>query len=402
MSKTISYNKFVRNTIFISVFIIVILFLLYGKYIQSSSIEKSIQNDAKVVSNLIFQNLYTVMKHGGNKKLIDDTISDIQNNLKDIKVQIVKKDVLNDELASSVFETKEIEVSKHGNHIDIISPIIYKNECLACHSNATVGNVAAVILIEYPILSLKISLKEIILMASILFVLMISVFFSIWYYFLRKYFVMPIKNLISQIKSITSHEDLEKEISIDTSIKEFKQLENSFNQQNKEIINSYKELELISNTDTLTGVLNRKRFSEYSSIFINNSKRYNTKFSLVVIDLNKFKFINDNYGHDVGDEILVLFTKIVSHLIRESDYLFRTGGDEFIILLSNTNLDEARNVVKKIKEALIKEPYYKDTLLFKISASFGIAEFGSDGDNIGTLVKVADERMYKYKKDITS
>ncbi len=402
MKKTISYNKFVRNTIFISVLLIVILFLLYGKYIQSSSIEKSIQNDAKVVSNLIFQNIYTVMKNGGNKKLIDDTINDIQNNLKDIKIKIIKKDVLSDEVIHRVFNSKELQISKDGNHIDILSPIIYKNECLSCHVDSKAGDIAAVTSIEYPILSLKISLKEIILMASILLILIIVVFFSMWYYFLKKYFVLPIKNLIGEMKSVSSHQDLEKEIFIDTSIKEFKQLEKSFNEQNRELINSYRDLELVSNTDVLTGVLNRKRFTEYSSIFINNSKRYNNKFTLVVIDLNKFKFINDNYGHDVGDEILILFTKITSNLIRESDYLFRTGGDEFIVLLSNTNLDEATIVVDKIKEALINEPYYKDTLLFKISASFGISEFGSDGDNIDTLVKVADERMYKYKKDITS
>ena len=400
MNKTISYNKFVQNIIFVSMVVIILLFVLYGKFVQSSSIEKSIQNDATVVSNLVFQNIYTVMKNGGDKDLIENSIKDIQNNLKDIKVKIVRENILQDEISKEVFVTKNIKITQHGNHIDIVSPIIYKSECLSCHVNSKVGEVAALTYIEYPVLSLKISLKEIIVMVSILFVIIIVVFFSMWYYFLRKYFVLPIKELISQIKTISTHQDLEKKILIDTSIKELKQLEYSFNKQNKEIINSYNELEIISNTDALTGVFNRKKFIEYSSIFISEAKRYNTIFSVLVIDLNKFKYINDNYGHDIGDEVLILFTKIVSNIIRQSDYFFRTGGDEFILLLPNTTINESKNIIEKIKKALDLEAYKKDEVHFYISASFGVSEFNIDGDNINTLVKVADERMYEYKKNI--
>ncbi|RXK13904.1 hypothetical protein CP965_00195 [Halarcobacter mediterraneus] len=396
--KTISYNKFITNTILISISVVVVLFVIYGTYIQSSSIEKSIRNDAKVVSSLVFQNLYTVMKNGGDKENINQMILELEESIPDIEIKILNPDSLPKDFKVNRENLKVSTHVKDGQYVELKSSIYYKEECLSCHQKVKIGDLAAVTQIDYPILNLKISLKEIVLLTTFLFLITITVFFSIWYMLLKKYFVQPINSLIEQIKKITSHEDLENKVYIDTSLKEVKELEKTFNEQNKKIVESYKDLEYISNTDSLTKVLNRKRFDEYSEMLSKTCKRYNKIFSLMLVDLNGFKLINDTYGHHIGDEILVLFSTLVKSTIRETDQFFRTGGDEFIILFPNTEIENIQIIIDKINDKFEETPYSKKDLKIIISASFGVSQFGIDGVDIDQLKAVADERMYKDKQ----
>lgn len=379
--------------------VIVVLFVLYGTYIQSHSIEKSIKNDAGVMADLIFQNLFTVMKNGGDKQKLDALVMDLHKSIPEVSIKIVKPDeIFSFSLGKEVFLSKEASIERQDDRIVFAKPIVYSQKCLACHTASKSNEVAAVTMMEFPILNLQISLKEIIMMASILFVLIISVFFIIWYIFLRKYFVEPIEHLVSQMKEISSHEDLHAKVFIDTSIKEVKQIEKAFNKQNEELMHSYNNLETISNTDPLTGIFNRKKFDEYADIIIKNSKRYNHELSLIMIDLNKFKFINDTYGHHVGDDILKMFSTIVNASIRESDHFFRTGGDEFILLLSDTSEEGAHNIIRKIELQLLEKTYNKNNLNIEISASFGVVQYSEELSSIQDMLTCADARMYEDKK----
>lgn len=397
--KKISYNKFVRNTILLSILIILTVFTAYGFYFKSSSIEKSIKNDTQIIADLIFQNLYTVMKNGGSMSNIDETIFHLEKNIPNINIKIIKDS--NQPLNSVVYEafnTKEPVIQRQENFLDFASPILYKNECLKCHIDSKINDVAGVVFIEHPILDLKITLKEILVMSTALLLIMTVVFFSTWYHFLNKYFVKPILNLTAQINDTSTYSELNSEVSIDTRIKEIKLLEESFNNKNKELMKSYQTIVEQSNTDPLTQVFNRKKFDEYSSVFFKDAKRNKHIFSLVLIDLNKFKPINDTYGHDVGDKVLIFFANMISNMIRESDFFFRTGGDEFILLLPNNNEEETEIVIRKIKESLKDELFTFDDLEIELSASFGICEYAESFKDITSMVKVADTKMYEDKK----
>ena len=389
--KYISYNKFIRNTVIISTLIISVLFTIYGVFIQSHSIEKSIQNDSKLISNLVFENLYTIMKNGGAKEDLDKKIKEIMKHMPDVNIEIGKDE------RDEEFDGDETEVLEYIDHIEFTSPVFFKQECLSCHKGASAGEVAAVMHIEYPIVNLKVSIKDIGLMVAILFIISIVVIFVIWYIYLSKYFVNPIQELIEQMKNISSHKDLEKDIVIETVIQEVKDIEDVFNDQNKNLLKTYNELESISNTDILTNTYNRKKFDEYSGVILRGAKRHNYPFSLILIDLNKFKIVNDTYGHDVGDEILVLFSEIVKKSIRESDLFFRVGGDEFVLLLPHTVLENTSTIIDKIKTNCESTKYEKDNILITLSASFGAAEFIKDADDIQGLLKIADKRMYEDK-----
>ena len=178
MKKTISYNVFIRNTIIISMSIILFLFFIYGTYIQSSNIEKSIKNDAGVIANLVFQNLYTVMKNGGTKESLHNVVTDLEKSMPDISISVIKPYSLNKkDIVLNVFKSKEAQIVTHSDYVDFASPILFSKECMSCHGDKNIDEVAATILIEYPILNLQISLREILVMASILFLITIFVFF---------------------------------------------------------------------------------------------------------------------------------------------------------------------------------------------------------------------------------
>lgn len=149
--------------------------------------------------------------------------------------------------------------------------------------------------------------------------------------------------------------------------------------------------------DFLTKVANRFFFSTQLDLIYENAKRNNSKFALFFIDLNKFKNINDNYGHDIGDKVLIEVADRLKMIFRKSDLVSRFGGDEFVVLIKNFKTREDLEVIaKKVVEEFSKEMIFND---FKInfSASIGIACYPKCADNVVSIMKIADEMMYKVK-----
>lgn len=400
MKDYITYNKLIHNTNFISIIFIAVFFSFYANFIHSSSIERSIKEDTNLIAKSVFQNLYTVMEMGGNKEIIDKTINKINKNISYMTVSIVNTNNTKNEIIDKAFITKESQISKQNQTIKFATPILFMQECLKCHNTSQVDDVAGVIFIEHSILDIKFSLREILIMLFILFVLIITVFFTMWSYFLKKYFMKPINNLVEQICKYKAYKDLKNTIIIDSKIEEIKLLENAFNMKNKALLNSYQELKESSFIDSLTETYNRKKFDEYCTFIFNDAERYNHIFSIIVIDLDKFKSINDSYGHNIGDKVLIYFTQLINKSIRETDYLFRMGGDEFYLLLNNTSLKEGGIIVKKLQEKLLNSKFIYKNIQIVITASFGISQYRLDGNNIEELIIVADNRMYKNKKGI--
>lgn len=154
----------------------------------------------------------------------------------------------------------------------------------------------------------------------------------------------------------------------------------------------------LANFDTLTGLPNRGQLENFFKYILSLSKRNNTSFAVMFLDLDKFKEINDTLGHTIGDGMLVESAKRFKSLIRDVDIVARMGGDEFIFILSNTDAHGVENVVQKLLEA-IREPYTVEQYKLNISASIGIAIYPYDGTDIDTLSKNADTAMYSAKEE---
>jgi diguanylate cyclase (GGDEF)-like protein len=150
--------------------------------------------------------------------------------------------------------------------------------------------------------------------------------------------------------------------------------------------------------DVLTGLPNRRLFQDRLALALERARRSGTKAALLVLDLDRFKEVNDTMGHHVGDLLLERVAKIFSARIRRSDTVARTGGDEFSVILdAPTNATEALHVGRTLHD-LLKEPLMLQDRPVKISCSFGMAIFPDDGLDMEGLCIAADLRMYENKR----
>ncbi len=152
-------------------------------------------------------------------------------------------------------------------------------------------------------------------------------------------------------------------------------------------------------TDPLTGLFHSGFIIERIKEEIAFSKRYNKRFSIVFLDLNRFKEINDRYGHLVGDGMLRHIAFILQGIARRGETLSRYAGDEFLLLLPGAGAIEARKTLQRFLTAVESQPYFLENgIPLWITASGGIAEYPSDGLNVEQLLQVADQNMYLTKQ----
>ena len=143
-----------------------------------------------------------------------------------------------------------------------------------------------------------------------------------------------------------------------------------------------------------SGLLNRNKFDELYSKEIKKSKRYKDELSMILLDIDNFKSINDNYGHQTGDEVLKEISKLILTHVREADICVRWGGEEFLMLLPHTNLDGAIVVAEKVRTTISSQPITKENLI--VTSSFGVSQMADDDDENTLLIK-SDKCLYEAK-----
>ena len=184
-------------------------------------------------------------------------------------------------------------------------------------------------------------------------------------------------------------------------VKEFinnKTIENKnkkLKEKNKQINKINNKLKERSIKDTLTGVYNRGKIEDVLNNVYEKVQKNNKNFSIILLDLDNFKKINDRYGHPIGDKILKKICHLLNNNIRELDTLGRWGGEEFLIVCSKTNLKSAINLAQRLRKLIVKTdfPYVN-----KVTSSFGVASY-SKGENLKSIIKNADDNLYKAKEN---
>jgi diguanylate cyclase (GGDEF)-like protein/PAS domain S-box-containing protein len=147
--------------------------------------------------------------------------------------------------------------------------------------------------------------------------------------------------------------------------------------------------------DELTKIFNRKAYNERIQEKFDLYDRYKTDFTIAMYDLDDFKYINDTYGHDIGDKVLIEITNEVKSIIRKTDFLFRVGGEEFVIIFAKTLLDEAYNIAEKIRIDISEMQIIENR---KITISMGITQT-IPNDNAQSIYERVDKLMYKSKRN---
>jgi diguanylate cyclase (GGDEF)-like protein len=150
----------------------------------------------------------------------------------------------------------------------------------------------------------------------------------------------------------------------------------------------------LSQEDDLTGLLNRRRTAELIEDEIQRSSRYDTNFSVILMDIDDFKAVNDRFGHQAGDEVLIKIAGVIGSNVRATDLVGRWGGEEFLIISPETDMDGGFSLAEKIRTRL------ESTYIGKIghrTASFGVTAY-RDGDDIEAIIGRADAGLYAAKR----
>ncbi len=157
-----------------------------------------------------------------------------------------------------------------------------------------------------------------------------------------------------------------------------------------------RKLQINATTDPLTGLYNRRFFNDYFEKELNRSIRYTHRMALVILDLHRFKEVNDRYGHPQGDLLLQMAAETLRKSLRTSDYAFRIGGDEFALLLPQSDPEQAAALSRRLRAAYAAaiEPL---KMRIPLALDYGLANYPEDGDQPEMLIRVADERLYQLK-----
>ena len=164
-----------------------------------------------------------------------------------------------------------------------------------------------------------------------------------------------------------------------------------------DIVRHADELQKLATTDALTGMANRRHFLALADAEWNRFQRYQRPLSLLMVDIDHFKMVNDRFGHDAGDEALTLITEACRERQRASDIVGRIGGEEFALLLPETDLAQAVVVAERIRAAVLARPFVMEKFAVPLTVSIGVAAATLSMSGIGALMKAADRALYDAK-----
>ncbi|PAY03282.1 GGDEF domain-containing protein [Pseudoalteromonas sp. HM-SA03] len=159
-----------------------------------------------------------------------------------------------------------------------------------------------------------------------------------------------------------------------------------------------KELDFITKTDPLTGVASRRQLSDKIDSQIRLYERYKTPFSVILTDLDNFRTINEQFGHEAGDIVLVHVSSLLSEMLRDTDLIARLGGEEFALVLPNTGLEGAILVAERARNVIEQAPFQIAVgEEVDITSSFGVAEFGEGESGVESIIRRADTMLLEAK-----
>ncbi len=158
----------------------------------------------------------------------------------------------------------------------------------------------------------------------------------------------------------------------------------------------YREIYELSTKDGLTNLANKRYFNELLTKEISRVKRHQDTFSIMMMDIDHFKKVNDQYGHPAGDYVLKQIADILQGNVRQEDLLARFGGEEFICLLTNAKVKAGAKIAEKMRQLVAEHQFLWDQIQIPVTMSFGLTEF-QNSDTNETLIERADQKLYEAK-----
>jgi len=389
-----------------------IIFVISSE-IRDREVHDLARQEAQQTSMLVFQSLYSAMRKGWSKQEIGEIIERLNETFLDMKINVYRGEVVAKQFGEMTGEQSNIEKDAalqralvegqdslmfvNDDTARYLYPVVAKPECLTCHTQSHVGAVHGVIDVTYPIKSLVNSFSAVINPIIGYAFLVMGVIFLLLYLQLRFLIVSPIDNLLAVMKKVTLNMDLSQRVNSSSWSSELKQLSEYFNHLLQTIQDYSVKLEELSIRDPLTGLFNRRKFQEFLQNEIVRSTRHGHGFSVIMVDLDDFKYINDTFGHPVGDMVLREVTTLLGTDLRRVDILARLGGDEFAIILPETDVARGLQVANKVHQALAEKVIELPVGKLSVTASFSMVSFPEDAKTEDELYSAMDVILYKAK-----
>jgi len=405
-----------RLLMLLSVFSMIIAFVLIfavSGMVRDRAIHDLARDDAQQTSRLVFQSLYSAMRKGWSKQEINETIERLNTAMPGATIKVYRGEVVTREfgemegerafvqkdsaLGQAMSGGKDALLFPDKATIRYLYPLLATQECLKCHTESHIGAVHGVVDITYPISNLKVSFNEVINTVVAYTLIVMGIVFLILYFQLRYLVVLPIANLVGVMRNVTLDMDLSHRVSSSTWLQELKQLVEYFNHLLKTVQEYNTRLEELSIRDPLTGLYNRRKFQEFMQYEIIRATRHQRGFSVIMIDLDNFKYVNDTFGHPIGDMVLKELGNMLSEGLRRGDVLARLGGDEFAIILPETGAVNGLQVATKLHQALAGKEFELPVGKIRSTASFSMVSFPEDGQTEDQIYAAMDVVLYKAK-----
>jgi diguanylate cyclase (GGDEF)-like protein len=411
--KQISLGRLLLTLSVLSVtFAFILIFGLSG-VMRDSAVHDLARDDARQISQLVFQSLYSDMRRGWDKQQINESIARLNANFPELKIKVYRGDIVAQQFGAMKGERRVIEqdaelrlamasgtdalLFPNKEAIRYLYPVVAKQECLACHTQSHVGALHGMVDITYPVSKLKVSFNTVLnsVLGYTLFI--IGLVFLMLYFKLRYLVVIPIANLVSVMRQVTDDMDLTRQVPSNTRLLEVQNLASYFNRLLTTVHEYNAKLEELSVRDPMTGLYNRRKFEEFLNYEIIRAARNQRGFSVIMVDLDNFKYINDTFGHPMGDLVLKELTAMLAQGLRKGDVLSRLGGDEFALILPETEAEKGFFVANKLYTALADKVFELPVGKIRCTASFSLVSFPEDGRTAEEIYTAMDGVLYKAK-----
>jgi diguanylate cyclase (GGDEF)-like protein len=223
-------------------------------------------------------------------------------------------------------------------------------------------------------------------------------------FLISRYITRSIAKLIYGVRQVANRNyafkvDIQAKNEIGELADTFNQMVDQLNLHRKHIEKQQNKLEILARTDALTGLNNHGHFMEELTSEVQRAVHSSSPLSVMILDLDEFKRINDTYGHLIGDRVLVRIADIIKKHVRSTDIIARYGGDEFCVALTNTTAPGARALAKKMREEIAEKVFSADGgVKFHITCSIGLTQFHKEMESSLEVLKLADQALYRAKK----
>lgn len=389
--------------------------VIYGAFVsyRINTVRSMAHADAQRISHLVFEHLYSVMRKGWTRNEIDDVVHHIQSRLPNYQVMVVRGEPVarqfgdrsgdaalrnSDALLGEVFASGRERTGIENESLRYLFPVVMSSDCVGCHTTAKPGETNGVIAVSVPLSILQAPIEKIVApLLQLALVLTVCVLLGT-VVVLRWRVTNPITDLTAHMAEVGKSGDYSQDLAIGSHWpKEVGSLTQNFNELMEQVRTSHAQLHDLSIRDGLTGLFNRRHFDAAVEQAAYDASHGSVSFAILLIDMDRFKPINDQFGHAAGDAVLVSVANSIRTAIRETDLAARIGGDEFAVLALATTADTAKELAARIRTAInLPELRFGQTVV-RPECSIGLACYPEHGQLAHDLMHAADVAMYADK-----